>query len=178
MHKLDRLIRFCLLVQIFCKLSYGWSSGSCSYSDAFLHTEFAVMGFFLLKYALHLGISHYAAWLLLAWQCRLLFFFTASLPKRSKDSYRTCRLCNSNLIGWLVYRDTIYCTVPVIPGCPFLFIKAKCTKKNTMSPIPCIGALTSLLGNVQCKMIITNGQKKLSSFFYFSMNCLYSSDIQ
>jgi hypothetical protein len=50
-----------VLVQIFCKLSYGWSSVSCSYSDAFLHTEFAVMGFFLLKYALHLGISHYAA---------------------------------------------------------------------------------------------------------------------
>ncbi len=76
--------------------SYGWSSVSCSYSDAFLHTEFAVMGFFLLKYALHLGISHYSAWLLRAWQCRLLFFFfTASLPKRSEDSYRTCRLCHS-----------------------------------------------------------------------------------
>jgi hypothetical protein len=61
MHTLHMLIRCCLLVQIFCKLSYGWSSVSCSYSYAVLHTEFAVMGFFLLKYALHLGISHYAA---------------------------------------------------------------------------------------------------------------------
>ncbi len=103
MHKLHRLIRCCLLILIFCKLSYGWCSVSCSYSDAFLHTEFAVMGFFLLKYALHLGISHYAAWLLLPDSADYCFF-TASLPKRSEDSYRTCRLCHSYIMGWPRYQ--------------------------------------------------------------------------